>query len=172
MTPMIVEHFNADSALAILKEVYLREGTDAAVVAAMDMISAGAAWIAQESGADEARRILQAAGSAQSEEDKTSGRPRGQSPIGGIGPAIGQTARHHDFGMKLAHGGAQKLANWNYFGVSGFFNLRRNPMDEKQTLSILGWIMGSLLVAIFLMDAIAMSGFAAHPPGTISTSLN
>ena len=63
---MIDEHFNADSALAILKEVYLREGTDAAVKAAKDMISAGAAWIAQESGADEARRILQAAGSVQS----------------------------------------------------------------------------------------------------------
>jgi hypothetical protein len=63
MTPMIDEHFNADSALAILKEVYLREGVDAAVEAATDMISAGAAWIAQESGADEAR---QAVGSAQS----------------------------------------------------------------------------------------------------------
>jgi hypothetical protein len=63
---MIDEHFNADSALAILKEVYLREGTDAAVKAAKDMISGGAAWIAQESGADEARRILQAVGSAQS----------------------------------------------------------------------------------------------------------
>ena len=45
-------------------------------------------------------------------------------------------------------------------------------MDEKQTLSILGWIMGSLLLAIFLMDAIAMSDFTVHPPGTISTSLN
>ena len=45
-------------------------------------------------------------------------------------------------------------------------------MDEKQTLSILGWIMGSLLVAIFLMDAIAMSDFVVHPPGTISASLN
>jgi hypothetical protein len=66
MKPMMDEHFNADSALAILKEVYLREGTDAAVKAAIDMISAGAAWIAQESGADETRRILQAAGSAQS----------------------------------------------------------------------------------------------------------
>jgi hypothetical protein len=66
MKPMIDEHFNADSALAILKEVYLREGTDGAVKAAMDMISAGAAWIAQESGADEARRILQAVESAQS----------------------------------------------------------------------------------------------------------
>jgi hypothetical protein len=63
---MIDEHFNADSALAILKEVYLREGTDAAVEAAMDMISASAAWIAQECGADEARQILQAVGSAQS----------------------------------------------------------------------------------------------------------
>ena len=60
--PMIDEHFNADSALAVLKEIYLRKGTVAAVEAAKDMISAGAAWIAQESGADEARRILQAAG--------------------------------------------------------------------------------------------------------------
>jgi hypothetical protein len=66
MKPMIDEHFNADSALAFLKEIYLRKGTEAAVEAAKDMISAGAAWIAQESGVDEARRILQAAGSAQS----------------------------------------------------------------------------------------------------------
>jgi hypothetical protein len=64
--PMIDEHFNADSALAVLKEIYLRKGIVAAVEAAKDMISAGAAWIEQESGADEARRILQAAGSAQS----------------------------------------------------------------------------------------------------------
>ena len=65
--PMIDEHFNADRALAVLKEIYLRKGTVAAVEAAKDMISAGAAWIAQESGADEARQILQAAaGSAQS----------------------------------------------------------------------------------------------------------
>jgi hypothetical protein len=65
--PMIDEHFNADRALAVFKEIYLRKGTVAAVEAAKDMISAGAAWIAQESGADEARRILQAAaGSAQS----------------------------------------------------------------------------------------------------------
>jgi hypothetical protein len=56
MKPMIDEHY-ADRALAFLKEIYLRKGTDAAVEAAKDMISAGAAWIAQESGADEARRI-------------------------------------------------------------------------------------------------------------------
>ena len=74
--------------------------------------------------------------------------------------------------MKLAHGGAQTSAFWNYFGASGFLQSQEEPMDEKQTLSILGWIMGSLLVAIFLMDAIAMSDFAAHPPGTISASLN
>ena len=61
---MIDEHY-ADSALAFLKEIYLRKGTEAAVEAAKDMISAGAAWIAQESGADEARRILQAVGAAQ-----------------------------------------------------------------------------------------------------------
>jgi hypothetical protein len=65
MKPIIDEHFNADSALAFLKEIYLRKGTEAAVEAAKDMISAGAAWIAQESGADEARRILQAVGAAQ-----------------------------------------------------------------------------------------------------------
>jgi hypothetical protein len=58
------EHY-ADSALAYLKEIYLRKGTEAAVEAATDMISAGAAWIAQESGADEARRILQAVGATQ-----------------------------------------------------------------------------------------------------------
>lgn len=64
---MIDEHFNADSALAFLKEIYLRKGTEAAVEAAKDMISAGAAWIAQESGAAEARRILQAVEAAQRE---------------------------------------------------------------------------------------------------------
>jgi hypothetical protein len=65
MKPMIDEHFNADSALAFLKDIYLRKGTDTAVEAAMDMIAAGAAWIAQESGADEARRVLEAVGAAQ-----------------------------------------------------------------------------------------------------------
>ena len=54
---VIDEHFNADGAQAFLKEIYLRKGTEAAVEAAKDMVSAGAAWIAQESGADEARRI-------------------------------------------------------------------------------------------------------------------
>jgi hypothetical protein len=63
--PMIDEHFNADIVLALLKEIYLRKGTEAAVEVAKDMISAGAAWIAQESGADEARRILRAVGAAQ-----------------------------------------------------------------------------------------------------------
>ena len=61
---MIDEHY-ADRALAFLRDIYLREGTEAAVAAAKDMISAGAAWIAQESGSDEARRILQAVGTAQ-----------------------------------------------------------------------------------------------------------
>jgi hypothetical protein len=60
---MIDEHY-ADSALAFLKEIYLRKGTEAAVEAAMT--SAGAARIAHESGAAEARRILQAVVSAQS----------------------------------------------------------------------------------------------------------
>jgi hypothetical protein len=54
-------------------------------------------------------------------------------------------------------------------------------MDEKRTLSILGWIMGSLLGAIFLLNAISMSeGLPPSHPfsdltagfGTISTSLN
>jgi hypothetical protein len=56
MEPMIDEHFNADSALALLKEIYLRKGTDAAVGAAKDMISAGAAWIAQEKRAESCKR--------------------------------------------------------------------------------------------------------------------
>jgi hypothetical protein len=52
-------------------------------------------------------------------------------------------------------------------------------MDEQRTLSVLGWLMGSLLGAMFLLDAIAMSEPAppAHPStdysvtlGTISTS--
>jgi hypothetical protein len=55
-------------------------------------------------------------------------------------------------------------------------------MDEKRTLSFLGWIMGSLLGAIFLLNAIAMSGLT--PPnlptyansttdvGPVSASMN
>jgi hypothetical protein len=53
------EHLNADAAFAFLRDVYTREGADAAVQAARDMIAAGAAWIAQEHGPDEARRALQ-----------------------------------------------------------------------------------------------------------------
>jgi hypothetical protein len=39
MKPMIDEHFHVDSALAFLKEIYLRKGTEAAVEAAKDMHS-------------------------------------------------------------------------------------------------------------------------------------
>jgi hypothetical protein len=54
-------------------------------------------------------------------------------------------------------------------------------MDERRTLSILGWLMGSLVGTLFLLNAIAMSRLAppAQPsadyavtPGTISASLN
>jgi hypothetical protein len=62
---MANEHFDVDVALAFLKQVYIREGTEAAEQAAKDMIAAGAAWIAQESGADEARRVLLDVGAAQ-----------------------------------------------------------------------------------------------------------
>jgi hypothetical protein len=41
------------------------EGAEAAVQAAKDMIYAGAAWIAQEHGPDEACRILRIVGAAQ-----------------------------------------------------------------------------------------------------------
>jgi hypothetical protein len=67
MKAMLDEDFNADSALAFLKEIYLRKGTEAAVEAAKDMIRAGAAWIAQEHGPDEARWVLQVVGTAQGE---------------------------------------------------------------------------------------------------------
>jgi hypothetical protein len=58
MKQMADEPLDADAAIAFLRQVYTREGADAAVQAAKDMISAGAAWIAQEHGPDEARRIL------------------------------------------------------------------------------------------------------------------
>jgi hypothetical protein len=64
---MADEHLNADAAFVFLREVYTREGADAAVQAAQDMIAAGAAWIAQEHGLDEARRVLQAVEAAQRE---------------------------------------------------------------------------------------------------------
>jgi hypothetical protein len=65
MKQMADEHLNADAAIAFLRKVYTQQGTDAAVQAAKDMISAGAAWIAQEHGPDEARRILRIVGAAQ-----------------------------------------------------------------------------------------------------------
>jgi hypothetical protein len=51
-------------------------------------------------------------------------------------------------------------------------------MDENRTLSILGWVVGSLLGAMFLLNAIAMSDLTlpTHPTdysvilGTISTT--
>jgi hypothetical protein len=65
MKQMADEHLNSDTAIAFLRQVYTLEGTDAAVQAAKDMIYAGAAWIAQEHGSDEARRILQIVVAAQ-----------------------------------------------------------------------------------------------------------
>ena len=62
---MADEHLNADPAIAFLRQVYTLEGADAAVQAAKVMISAGAAWIAQEHGPDEARRILRIVGAEQ-----------------------------------------------------------------------------------------------------------
>jgi hypothetical protein len=64
---MTDEHLNADVAFVFLRDVYTREGTDAAVRAARDLISAGASWITQEHGPEEARRILQAVGFTQGE---------------------------------------------------------------------------------------------------------
>jgi hypothetical protein len=61
---MVEEHLNAD-AFVFLRDVYTREGADAAVRAATDLISASAAWITQEHGPDEARRILRIVGAAQ-----------------------------------------------------------------------------------------------------------
>ncbi len=64
---MADEHLNADAAFGFLRDVYTRLGSDAAVQAAQDMIAAGAAWIAQEHGLDEARRVLQAVEAGQRE---------------------------------------------------------------------------------------------------------
>jgi hypothetical protein len=46
-------------------------------------------------------------------------------------------------------------------------------MDEKRTLSILGWMMGSLLAAAFLLNAMAMSGGTppARPHGIATDDL-
>jgi hypothetical protein len=60
------KHFkSADDAVAILKAVYARDGADAAVQAAQQMIDAAAAFIAHQHGPDEARRILQTTSLAQ-----------------------------------------------------------------------------------------------------------
>jgi hypothetical protein len=55
---MTDELLNSDAEIAFLRQVYTLEGADAAVQAAKEMIAAGAAWIAQEHGPDEARRVL------------------------------------------------------------------------------------------------------------------
>jgi hypothetical protein len=62
---MADEHLNFDAAITFLRQVYTLEGADAAVQAAKDMISADAAWIAQEHGPDEAHRVLQIVEAAQ-----------------------------------------------------------------------------------------------------------
>jgi hypothetical protein len=51
---MADEHLNADAAFLFLRNVCTRDGAEAAVQAAQDMIAVGAAWIAQEHGPDEA----------------------------------------------------------------------------------------------------------------------
>jgi hypothetical protein len=60
-------HLYADAAFVFLRDVCTREGSDAAVQATQDVIAAGAAWIAQERGPDEARRALQVVQAAQGE---------------------------------------------------------------------------------------------------------
>jgi hypothetical protein len=65
---MTDEHLYADAAFGFLKDVYTRSGSEAAVQAARDMIEAAAAWIAQEHGQDEARRVLQAVKAVQPED--------------------------------------------------------------------------------------------------------
>lgn len=49
------------------KGVYAREGADAAVQAAKNLISGGADWITQMHGPEEARHILQPVGSTEEE---------------------------------------------------------------------------------------------------------
>jgi hypothetical protein len=64
---MTDQYLNADAAFVLLRDVCTREGSDAAVQAAQDMIAAGAAWIAQEHGPDEACRVLQVVEASQRE---------------------------------------------------------------------------------------------------------
>ena len=54
-----------DDPITVLRATYERDGADTAVEAAKEMIQAGAAWIAQEHGADEALRVLQIVVAAQ-----------------------------------------------------------------------------------------------------------
>src|SRR5215472_78214 len=58
-------HQHAESAEAILKIAYCRDGVDVAVQAAIHMISIAAALLTSETGPDESRRILQIVGDAQ-----------------------------------------------------------------------------------------------------------
>jgi len=58
-------HQHAESAEAILRIAYCRDGVDVAVQAAIHMISIAAALLTSESGPDESRRILQIVGDAQ-----------------------------------------------------------------------------------------------------------
>jgi hypothetical protein len=64
---MADEHLNADAAFLFLRNVCTRDGAEAAVQAAQDMIVVGAAWIAQEHGPEEARRVLQVVDASQRE---------------------------------------------------------------------------------------------------------
>jgi len=56
---------HAESAVAILKVAYCRDGVDVAVQAAIHMISIAAALLTSETGPDESRRLLQIVGEAQ-----------------------------------------------------------------------------------------------------------
>ena len=41
-------------------------------------------------------------------------------------------------------------------------------MDERRTLSILGWLVGSVLAATFLLNAIALSDVTEPTPSTMA----
>jgi hypothetical protein len=68
---------------------------------------------------------------------------------------------------------ADLLAVWNQSEGRRLLPTRRNRMDEKRTLAILGWIMCSLLAATFLLNAMALSDSAplAHPYGIAAEDL-
>jgi hypothetical protein len=54
----------ANKAIAILMAIHERDGADAAVNAAKQMVAAAAAFIAREQGPDEARRFMRIVGEA------------------------------------------------------------------------------------------------------------